>query len=187
VYVTDEGNNHIQKFDSTGNFIIKWGSKGSADGQSNPLDKLITGVEKLWGFTDEGNGKLDHSSGIAVDLSGNVYVADSGNNRIQKFDSNGHFITSWGKTGSENGNFSVPYGIAVDSGYVYVADNSNNRIQKFDSNGHFITSWGNFGWIDGSFNHPEDIAIDPKTQYVYVTEKTNNRVQVFFPYTFMAR
>ncbi|MBF0537156.1 MAG: DUF1566 domain-containing protein [Nitrospirae bacterium] len=60
------------------------------------------------------------------------YVADPANNRIQKFSSSGAFITKWGSSGSGDGQFNSPYGVAVDtSGNVYVADNGNNRIQKF--------------------------------------------------------
>ena len=70
--------------------------------------------------------------GIAVDSSGYVYVADSWNGRIQKFDSDGNFITKWGSSGTGDGEFSLPHGIAVDSsGNAYVADTMNNRIQKF--------------------------------------------------------
>ena len=144
---------------------------------------------KKWGddnFT--GNGQLRTLGGVSVDSSGNVYVADQGNSRVQKFDSNGNFITQWGKSGSENGNFSIPAVVAVDSDdYVYVTDWGNNRVQKFDNNGHYITEWGIFEWDNGSFNHPEGIVIDPKTQYVYVTEKTNNRVQVFFPFSYISK
>ena len=62
-------------------------------------------------------------SGIAADNSGNVFVADTWNNRIQKFDSNGNFITKWGSFGFDDGAFFDPYGIAVDnSGNVFVAD-----------------------------------------------------------------
>jgi hypothetical protein len=76
-----------------------------------------------------------------VDASGSVYVADTGNHRIQKFDSSGTFVIKWGTYGSGNGQFNKPVGIAVDaSGYVYVADNDNYRIQKFakDSDGDGI-------------------------------------------------
>ena len=79
-------------------------------------------------------------SAIAIDSSsGNVYVADSGNNRIQKFTSSGKFkpdfVTKWGSPGSGDGQFSVPYGIAIDSssGNVYVADKGNSRIEVFVS------------------------------------------------------
>ena len=79
-----------------------------------------------------------------------MYVTESNNinlklnnNRVQKFDSDGNFITKWGSNGTDNGNFRSPTGIAVDSSdNVYVADNFNNRIQKFDSDGNFITKWG---------------------------------------------
>jgi DNA-binding beta-propeller fold protein YncE len=68
---------------------------------------------------------------INVGSSGNVYVADS-KNRIQKFDSNGNFITKCGSNGTEAGQFNSPHGIALNSqNNVYVADSGNDRIQVF--------------------------------------------------------
>src|SRR6476659_9003670 len=67
-----------------------------------------------WGYTGSGNGQFFAPEGIAVDSSGNVYVADYGNNRVQKFDSSGNFLTKWGISGKGNGQFSFPNGIAVD-------------------------------------------------------------------------
>lgn len=79
---------------------------------------------------------------IAADKSGYVYVSDYYNNRIQKFDSSGKFITKWGNEGQSNGQFELPRGIVVDSdGNVYISDLGNGRIQKFDSYGNFITKW----------------------------------------------
>ncbi len=211
VYVADVINNRVQKFDSDGHYITQWGKTGSQDGNfthpnyiavdsngnvyvtdfsNNRIQKFDNNGHYItqWGSSGSDPKYFNGPEGIAVDSAGYVYVADSGNNRIQKFDSNGTYITNWGKTGSENGNFSGPIGVSVDSaGYVYVVDNGNNRIQKFDSNGRLITQWGVFGWDPGSFNHPEDVAIDPKKQYVYVTEKTNNRVQVFFPFSYVPK
>ena len=87
-------------------FVRKWGSQGTSDGQFNGP----------WG--------------VAVDSSGNVYVASG--NRIQKFNSNGAFITKWGSNGTDNGQFNQTKGVAVDSfGNVYVADLANDRIQVF--------------------------------------------------------
>src|SRR5262249_51188161 len=64
--------------------------------------------------------------------SGNVYVADLGNDRIQKFDASGAFLTTWGSSGSGNGQVMPPRFVATDgSGNVYVADTNNDRIQKF--------------------------------------------------------
>ena len=69
---------------------------------------------------------------MATDGSGNVYVADEGNHRIQEFDASGTFLTAWGSAGSGNGQFTYSNGVAADgSGNVYVADSGNARIQKF--------------------------------------------------------
>ena len=69
---------------------------------------------------------------MATDGSGNVYVMDSNNARIQKFDEGGAFLTTWGSLGSGDGQFMNLVGVATDgSGNVYVADTGNHRIQKF--------------------------------------------------------
>ena len=106
--VADTRNHRIQKFDSSGTFLTKWGSLGSAEGQFiNP-------------------------EGVALDSSGNVYVAGANNHRIQKFNSGGTFLAKWGTFGSGDGEFHFPLGVAVDSSEnVYVTDAGNNRIQKF--------------------------------------------------------
>lgn len=76
-----------------------------------------------WGINGSGDGQFIYPYGVAVDSSGNVYVGDSGNNRIQKFSSSGILLTKWGTFGSGDGQFSEPSAIAVDSsGSVYVAD-----------------------------------------------------------------
>jgi len=71
-------------------------------------------------------------NGVAVESSGNVYMADHLNSRIQKFGSSGSFMTKWGSTGTAAGQFKSPGGVAVDSsGNVYVADTDNNPVQVF--------------------------------------------------------
>jgi hypothetical protein len=100
-------------------------------------DKIFKAVTnysflKKWGTNGTDNGQFDVPIGVAVDSSGNVYVSDWLNSRIQKFDSSGNFITKWGSQGKDNGQFYNPQGIAVDlSGNVYVADTLNTRIQVF--------------------------------------------------------
>lgn len=122
-------------------FIIAFLLAGTANADSETY-YFIT----KWGTYGAGDGQFHGTWGIAVDPLGNIYVADDynygaffqpdrGYNRIQKFDSNGNFITKRGSSGSRDGQFSFTRGIAVDSsGYVYVADNGNSRIQKFSKN-----------------------------------------------------
>jgi len=117
---------------------------------------------------------------IAIDSQNIVYVADSGNNRVQKFDSSGNFLGMWGTAGSGDGQFNSPVGIAIDpsSGNVFVVDRANDRIQVFDSNGNFITKFGSSGSGDGQLENPLGVTVSTDGR-VYVTDEGNARVVVF--------
>ncbi len=154
LYVEDTGNDRIQKFSPSGEFILKWGSEGAADGQFNSPE------------------------GIAIDSEGNVYVADTDNDRIQKFSSSGEFILKWGSEGAADGQFNSPRGIAIDpEGNVYVADNGNDRIQKFSSTGQFITELCALGSDPGLVNNPFGLAVSGNGK-IYIVDNGNNRIQV---------
>ena len=85
-----------------------------------------------FGAFGSGDSQLNNPEGIALDSLGNIYVADTSNNRVQKFNSAGVFQLKFGTSGSGNGQFSSPIGIALDSlGNIYVADTNNHRVQKF--------------------------------------------------------
>ena len=132
-----------------------------------------------FGHQGSGDGQLVDPQAIAVDGAGNVFVADSGNNRIEKFTAGGDFLRQWGSMGEAPGQFQTPDGLAVDAdGNLYVADQNNNRIQKFDNDGTFLTSWGAAGSGDGQFSGPVGIAIDAQGD-VLVADRFNNRVQKF--------
>jgi uncharacterized protein (TIGR03663 family) len=145
----------------------------------------LTAVE-FWGVLGDGNGQFSHPRSLAVDPSGFVYVADSGNHRIQKFDLEGNYLLSWGGQGNAPGQFQEPWGLAVDEqGRVYVTDTWNHRIQVFDGNGAFLSQWGTHAQVSGLasdtaklFWGPRDIVIDRQGQ-VLVTDTGNKRVQVF--------
>ena len=97
---------------------------------------MATPVREWGGPCGAGDGELADFVGIppglGSDSSGNIFVADTGNHRIQKFTSTGTFLTKWGNPGTGNGKFLFPGGVIVDpTGDVYVADSDNNRIQKF--------------------------------------------------------
>jgi len=114
-------------------------------------------------------------NGVATDHEGNVYVADLGNNRIQKFTNSGAYLTQWGSSGIGDGQFDRPFALATDgAGNVYVCDYNNGRVQKFTSTGTFLAQLGQYG----SFYNPTDVATDADGN-VYVAESINCRIQKF--------
>ena len=157
VYVTDTGNNRVQKFNSDGKFILKWGEMGSEDGQFLKLHDVV------------------------VDPSGNyVYTLELKNHRVQKFTSDGEFILKWSfeKTGGR-GSDRTPHQIAIDSkGYVYLSDMNGNQILKFDDVGNFIKILGSNGTGEGQFVHPHGIVFDSNNN-MYVTDIGNYRIQLY--------
>jgi hypothetical protein len=206
VYVAG-GDPRIQKFNSSGTFIFKFGGSGSSNPGEfvSPVGVAVDSagniyvtdsfpertndfVQKFdssgalltsWGMNGGGNSQFFGAGGVAVDASGNVYVADPGNHRIQKFTSAGAFITKWGNNGTGDGQLSGPQGVSIDSsGNVYVADTGNSRIQKFDSSGTFITKWGSAGSGDGQFSGPWGVSADTSGN-VYVSDTGNSRIQKF--------
>lgn len=121
---------------------------------------------------------LKFPGGVTVDASGNVYVSDTHNNRIQKFTARGVFLSQWGESGTNAGCFDYPQCLTTDGGYVYVADTHNNRVQKFTADGSFVTQWGRFGKRSGQFNSPYGVAVD-QAGNVYVADAHNDRIQKF--------
>ena len=121
------------------------------------------------------------SFGLSCDQNGNVYVVDTGNCRVQKFDNAGNFVHLWGMFGTAPANFHNPTGIAVDEkGAVYVCDTNNHRIQRFDAKmGSYLSKWGRQGGGEGQFNAPWGVAVDNTRGYVYVVDSANFRIQKF--------
>lgn len=167
-------NHRIQKFDSNGRWIRKWGSYGTA------------------------NGQMYNARHLAIDELGYIYVAnkeqlngyDNTNHRVIVFDWEGNFINKWGKAdgtrGTGNGEFSGASGVAVDPyGNIYVSEYEGSRVQKFTSGGDFIDKWGdNETKGDGYFRGPAGIYVDSLAGVIYVTEGNSftggtSRVQKF--------
>jgi hypothetical protein len=156
-------NIRVQKFAGNGSFLTTWGSwctlNSSGTQFAGNCNTSAPGAVAL------GDGQFSLVTGIAVDASNGVYVAeDGGNNRIQKFSANGTFLLKWGglPTGSGAGQFNSPAGIAVDFDQsIYVVDELNDRIQVFDASGGFISTGGSRGIAEAEFNHPFAIATVP--------------------------
>ncbi|MEZ4523634.1 MAG: NHL repeat-containing protein [Thermomicrobiales bacterium] len=115
---------------------------------------------------------------MEFDAAGNLYVADSFNNRIVKLSPGGEVTGGWGTLGSGPGQLNNPQGIAIRGTTVYVADTSNYRIQVFDLDGNVITGWGSQGSAAGQFNSTSGVAVDSAGN-IYVADSGNHRVQVF--------
>jgi streptogramin lyase len=172
-----------------------WGVRNLDPATPVPCGTFVT----AWGM-GTGNGQFNGPDDVAADGSGNVFVADAENNRIQKFDNTGKFITAWGSTGSGESQFILPFYIAVDgSGNVFVSDNGNNRIQKFDNSGTFLLT---FGWGvkdgaaafeicmsgceaglpgngNGEFSDVGSVAVDGSGNIFTAEPNTSNRIQKF--------
>jgi hypothetical protein len=116
---------------------------------------------------------------VAVDKDGNLYVADTLNDRVEVFDAEGAFIRAFGKNGDGPGEFTRPKGIAIDcDGHVWVADANLNRLQVFTPEGDLRLIVGGFGWLPGQFQALAGIVID-KQNRVFTSEQYLGRVQMF--------
>jgi len=163
-FVIDRKANRVFHQDASGQLITSFGGAGSQPGRFNDA----------WG--------------IAVDDDQNVYVADTFNHRIQKFDSAGNFLAAWGRPGAtdqpgfgSDTQFFGPRDIAFDrQGRLLVTDTGNKRVQVFDRDGNFITQFGGAGDGEGQLNEPVGIAVDAGGN-IYVADTWNRRIQVFDP------
>ena len=124
-----------------------------------------------FGGSGSGGGALERPVGVATDPSGDVWVADTGHNRVQEFSSKGEFVREFGAEGKGDGEFSSPDGIAVNSaGNVYVADSGNNRVQEFNSKGEFVRAFSVSGSGNDEYNELTGITVDGEG-HVWVVEK----------------
>ncbi len=197
-YISNE--HSVYKYTSNGDFILKFGSLGYADGMFNYITGMaIDGTGNLYvvdrvgvqkydlngnflqriGASGAGDGQFNTPYDIAVDVQNNIYITDTGNRRVQVFDSQGNFLYKFGAMGTGDGQFQRPTGIAVDKqGKIIIADSFNNRVQVFNSQGNFITKFGSSGIHDGQFQGAADLVVDADGK-IYVVDTNNHRVQIF--------
>jgi DNA-binding beta-propeller fold protein YncE len=174
VYVTDLLNHRIQKFDSSGNFLLMWG--WGVDTYNTAFETCTNDCQP--GISGNGDGQFNRPNGIAATKEGIIYVSDLNNYRVQKFQSNGTFVGKWGTGGSGPSQFNGIGRIDVDrKGNVYVPDR-NERVQKFDAAGNFLLQWGSPGTGDGQFDNPVDVTVTFDGS-IYVVDLNNDRVQRF--------
>lgn len=127
----------------------------------------------------EGEGQFLFPTYLAVDGTGNLYVSDTLNARVQVFDPEGKYVKSIGQRGNAWGMFDKPKGIALDSfGNVYVADSGWSNVQIFNQKGQILLFFGGRGPIPGMLKNPTAVAIDRKNQ-IYVADYLNHRVEMY--------
>ncbi len=147
------------------------------DADSFKLLRKIGTPGKKHMLTDPGTFSLP--TFVAVDKDGNVYVTDTLNARVEIFDAEGQFISTFGKRGDGAGEFERPKGIAVDGdGHIWVVDSAQDRIKVFNREGQLLIYLGEHGWYPGQFQEAYGIAID-KNNRVVTSEQAPGRVQMF--------
>ncbi|GAG24961.1 unnamed protein product, partial [marine sediment metagenome] len=191
IYVADYNNNRIQIFDKASPYayVDQFGTQGSNDGEFEKASNVVVDgtyiyttdwsnnrvqifdkdtyafvdkIGKAGGATGSGNGEFNKPAGIFVD-SDYIYVADSENDRIQKFDNSSPFafVSKFGTLGTGDGELNTPYNVGVDSSYIYVADSENARVQIFNkSDNSYSSQFGSEGTEDGEFDTPVGIVVD---------------------------
>ncbi|HXV27291.1 MAG TPA: hypothetical protein VD862_04705, partial [Candidatus Paceibacterota bacterium] len=164
VYATDFQGARVQKFSSTGVFLGWWGKD---DLGGTGFHAPGSGRTAAFGSED---GAFFAPAGIARDWQNNIYVADQGNNRIQKFDANGNFLGKWGTAGAGNGQFNGPVGVAVGptGDRVYVVE-FGGRVQVFSNTGAFQSSW------QTGYTQTFSIAVD-NAEKVYIGAQNDGLV-----------
>ena len=197
VIVIENIRNCVTILDNEGKKVKSLGGKGgSGNAQfSTPRGVAITPdnfilvsddhrIQKISmdGYRIASVGNLSRPSGIAISpITGQVYIAEWYNHRIQVLNPDLTFSHSFGSVGPPDRHFLCPCDIAIDSqGLVYVTEWDNHRIQKFSPNGKFVAQFGSRGSGPGQLNSPRGITIDTAgTGLVYVSEYNNHRVSVF--------
>jgi DNA-binding beta-propeller fold protein YncE len=179
--------NHIQTMFLGKDGVIYTTNRGSENNFGVHVNKLqLRGPgeeEHIADFFEYGEGAGHSTSpmGVAVDNHDLVYVTDEWTNTISVFDSNGKFLRTWGRTGSDDGELLRPAGLVVErSGNIIVVDSGNNRLQVFTPDGEFVGKCGKAGSRDGEFNQPWGITLD-KDGNIYVADRRNHRVQKLSP------
>ncbi len=197
-------------------FLLEWGERGSGEGEFDfPIGIVLTGSgellvgdfynSRIQRFNSEGKylgefAVLPNPGGMVLDGDENLYIGhfsamrrdeEPKPSRISMYDREGKFVRSWGKTGSGEGEFDYPGGLAISKDQkLYVADQTNHRVQVFDLQGKFLFKWGSYGVKEGEFGGntnvksrvggPQFIAID-REGMIYTTEGTVCRIQKFSP------
>ena len=168
ICVGPDGNLYIA--DTQNSRILEW----TCDGK--PIKAIGSyGPSAIWRNEPE----FDHPAGVLVVPDGQIYVADTQNNRIVLLDPNGLVNLSWGRLGTRRRQFTAPRVVVKDHfGNIWVLDSGNSRVSNFSNMGKFNFTWGTFGTQVGSLNFPLGMALNSIDQGI-LADTGNFRIEVF--------
>lgn len=179
VWVADSGNNRVEEFDSTGKFVLMLGGEVNKTTHAN-ICTAASGNTCGAGIAGSGNGQFKKPADIAFTSGGDIWVTDAENNRVQKFNSKGEYLSKFGSEGTGNGQFTEPWGLDIGpNGHIWVADSRYYRVEEFTAGGEFVSAVHGAGYGGSGpaeFWHPEGMAVD-LNGHVWVADSRNNRVQ----------
>lgn len=190
LYVTDIGGVFVFDFNS-GNFsILGINQLRLPSGIAIAEDRFFvadTAGKKIYHYDLEGKlirefggGEIDTVAGMALDTNRrHLIISDAKKHVVHIYDYEGKPLQQFGKRGRSDGEFNIPYGVAVDkSGRIYVVDSGNFRVQIFDAAGAFIKSFGKVGSAAGYFARPKGVALDSEG-HIYVLDAAFGNYQIF--------
>ena len=202
IVVAEFGPNCITILNKEGKKVKSFGITGTKEGQftyprgvaiSQDGHILVTDEHRLQkltfegdcvksvGSSETGNGPLQFNTPIGITVhptTGQIFIADIFNHRIQVLNKNLTYSHSFGKKGSSPEQFNNPYDVTFDNeGYLYVADRNNHCIKKFTSTGQYISTFSSEGSNLGQIKFPSSIIID--NNLLYVSEWGNHRISIF--------
>jgi YD repeat-containing protein len=159
---------------NTGNVVETKSPAGTSGGTPTSF-----AYASQFGSTGAGNGQLNTPREIARDSKGDIWAADSGNNRVEEFNEKGEYVSAFGTAGSGAGQLRVPKGVAIDAkGDIWVSDTGNNRVEEFNEKGEYLKVVGALGTGNGQFVEPKGLTIDSHNN-VWVLDGGNSRVEEF--------
>ena len=202
IVVAEWSANCITILNKEGKKVKSLGTKGTKEGQfteprgvaiSQDGHILVTDNHRLQKLTFEGhcaksvgsskagNGPLQFNSPVGITVhptTGEIFIADTYNHRIQVLNSDLTYSHNFGKRGSSSEQFNCPWDVTFDNErYLYVADSNNHCIKKFTSTGQYISTFSSRGSRPGQIKDPTYIIID--NNLLYVSEWGNNRISIF--------
>lgn len=205
IYLPDTHYSRILVYTRQGELLDTWGSYGTGSEQFIYPTSMVQGPDGLlyfseygeganrihvfdeaqhvvrqWGEFGEAPGQFNRAMDITVDKQGKLCVVDTGNCRVERFETDGRFLGVIGKPGTEPGELKDPFTIALArDGSLLVCEYGNHRVSQFTVTGQFLRTYGGPGHEPGQFSGPRGVAISAVTGAMYVADTGNDRVQRF--------